>query len=446
VSPFSESARQIVHMSMGGFALLLRFLTPWQAAACAALALGLNALVLPRVAGARLFRPGEAGLARPGGIVFYPLSVLLLVLVFPSRLDIVAAAWGILAVGDGAATLVGRRFGGWRWPWNPDKTLAGSLALAIGGGISGVILLWWTRPAVAAPPPMAFVIVAPLLAAAVAALVETRPIRLDDNLSVPLSAAAVLWLATLVSGEGLAMAATVVAERLPAALVVNASVAWAGHRLGTVTWSGTIAGVAIGLAVWLGAGPAGWIVLFTGFLVAAGASRVGLRRKAVLGIAEARAGRRGAGNALANCLVGAVAAVVALVAVPDLARLAMVAALTAGASDTVASEIGKAWGRRTFLVTSLAPVPPGTSGAVSLEGTAAGVVAALLMALVASALGLIAWGAVWIVVVAATIGAFVESALGATLEGAGVVDNDALNFINTALAAAAAVAIARSLS
>jgi uncharacterized protein (TIGR00297 family) len=293
---------------------------------------------------------------------------------------------------------------------------------------------------------MTFVVVAPLLAAAVAALVETRPIRLDDNLSVPLSAAAVLWLATLVSREALGEAAMVAAERLPAALVVNAGVAWAGHRLGTVTWSGTIAGAGIGLAVWLGAGPAGWIVLFAGFLVAAGASRVGLRRKAVLGIAEARAGRRGAGNALANCLVGAVAAVVSLVAAPDLARLAMVTALTAGASDTVASEMGKAWGRRTFLVTSLAPVPPGTSGAVSLEGTAAGIVAALLMALVASALGLVAVGAIWIVVVAATIGAFVESALGATLEGPGVVDNDALNFINTALAAAAAVAIARSLS
>ena len=39
----------------------------------------------------------------PLGILLYPLSVLLLILVFHARLDIVAAAWGILACGDGAA-------------------------------------------------------------------------------------------------------------------------------------------------------------------------------------------------------------------------------------------------------------------------------------------------------------------------------------------------------
>ncbi len=46
--------------------------------------------------------------------------------------------------------------------------------------------------------------------------------------------------------------------------------------------------------------------------------------------------------------------------------------MTAGGSDTVASEIGKAWGRSTFLVTIEAARPPGTpGGAMSLEGTAA---------------------------------------------------------------------------
>ncbi len=67
----------------------------------------------------------------------------------------------------------------------------------------------------------------------------------------------------------------------------------------------------------------------------------------------------------------------------------MVAALAAGASDTVASEIGKAWGRRTFLFPSFKPVRPGTSGAVSLEGTAAGLVAALGLAALGLSLGLV---------------------------------------------------------
>jgi len=43
------------------------------------------------------------------------------------------------------------------------------------------------------------------------------------------------------------------------------------------------------------------------------------------------------------------------------------------------------------------------------------------------------------IVLAATIGAFAESAMGATLEAPGIVNNDVLNFLNTAIAAAAAI-------
>src|SRR5204863_7103940 len=119
-----------------------------------------------------------------------------------------------------------------------------------------------------------------------------------------------------------------------------------------------------------------WALLLNAFLAAAVSSRLGLARKERLGIAEERGGRRGAGNAIANCGVAAAAAIAAVTTpYTAIALTALVAALTAGGSDTVASEIGKAWGRSTFLVTTLRPVTPGTSGAMSLEGTAAGVIA-----------------------------------------------------------------------
>jgi uncharacterized protein (TIGR00297 family) len=128
------------------------------------------------------------------------------------------------------------------------------------------------------------------------------------------------------------------------------------------------------------------------------------------------------------------------------ALLAFVAALAAGGSDTVASEIGKAWGRRTYLMPTLRPVPPGTSGAVSLEGTAAGVIGALALAALAVVVGLVPAGMLVPVVAGATIGAFVESVLGATLEGPGFLNNDVLNFLNTIVAAAAASTAAGILS
>jgi uncharacterized protein (TIGR00297 family) len=197
------------------------------------------------------------------------------------------------------------------------------------------------------------------------------------------------------------------------------------------------AGCAIGLAVYLGGGWEGWVMLLATFASAVITSKIGWQRKTALGIAEERAGRRGAGNALANCLVAAAAAIVAIVSPHQRAAwLALVTALTAGAADTVASEIGKAWGRHTFLVIGFRRVPPGTSGAISLEGTIANVVAAFGLAGLGAALGLIPGASISIVVIGALAGAFVESALGATLEKPGILNNDLLNFINTLVAVA----------
>jgi uncharacterized protein (TIGR00297 family) len=116
-----------------------------------------------------------------------------------------------------------------------------------------------------------------------------------------------------------------------------------------------------------------------------------------------------------------------------------VAALAAGGSDTIASEVGKAWGRNTFLVPRFTPVPPGTSGAVSLEGTAAGIVGALGLAAAGAALAIVPGWAIPAIVAGATIGSFAESALSATLEAPGILNNDLLNFLNTAVAAFAAI-------
>jgi uncharacterized protein (TIGR00297 family) len=467
VTTHSETGRQWVHIGSGLFALLLRVLTGWQAAAMAAGALIFNIALLPRLGGRQLYRPADHARGFPLGILLYPFSVLLLTLVFPNRLDIAAAAWGILAVGDGAATLVGRRRSeetaehaesakrkdlpassavsavpSGRLPWNADKSIAGTLAFVIFGSAAGVALAWWVAPAITPMPPLTFTIAAPVAAAVLAALVETIPVRLDDNISVPLTAALVLWIASLMTDASAAGASATMAAALPWALGVNALAGWLGYRARTVSRSGAVAGALVGAIIYVGGGAGAWALLFVTFLAASVTSRLGLGRKERLGIAEERGGRRGAGNAIANCGVAALAAIAAVTTPHGPAALAaLVAALTAGGSDTVASEIGKAWGRSTFLVTTLGRVKPGTPGAMSVEGTAAGLLAALALAATGAVLALIPASAILVIVVAATAGALVESALAATLEGPGILNNDMLNFINTAVAAAVALAL-----
>ena len=439
----SEAARQWVHIGSAAFAFLLRFMAWWEAALLAATALVFNLLVLPRIGGRLLYRTIDEARGFPVGILLYPLSVLLLIVVFPARPDIVAAAWGILAFGDGAATLVGQRVRGRAWPWNPDKTMAGTAAFVVAAAFGATVLALWTRPAVVEPQSVWFATLGSLAAAVFAALAETLPVRLDDNITVPATAGMVLWLASLVSGSAIQSSWPAILEALPSAIGINTVAAWLGYRARTVSASGAVAGWAIGFIIYGAGGRDAWFILIATFALASATSRLGVTRKTLLGIAEERGGRRGAGNAIANCGVAAAAAVM-IAATPYVAdaRLALVAALAAGGSDTVASEIGKAWGRSTFLVTSLDKVTPGTPGAMSLEGTAAGLLAAFGLASLASALGQIGSGAIVAVVVGATVGAFVESLLGATVERPGFLNNDMLNFLNTAVAAAVALRLA----
>jgi len=468
----SVRLRKLVHLGLGLGALALPFLTWWQSVTLAGLAVVACALMLPGMPANRLVPGRDPRL--PGAVMFYALGVLLLLVTFPTRLDLVAIGWGILAGGDGAATFAGRAWGGPRWTWNTDKTLAGSAAFVIAGTTMGFLLAWGVRSSVvmagagaagastsgvatagvagfgagtaailASPPSLVFLAAAALGAALLAAIVETLPIRLDDNLSVSASAALVLWCATLVSPETSAAAWPILIRTAPIGVLLNTIVAVAVWRAGGVSASGAIAGGILGALIYANTGWRGWLMLVVGFGAAWSTSKIGLARKKVLGIEEAREGRRGAENAIANCGLAAVAALAALFSsYHDAALLALTAALTAGASDTVASEIGKAWGGRTVLVTTFASVPPGTPGAMSLEGTAAGIAAAFVMGLIACLVGLLPFSALWIVVVAATAGALVESALAATLERHHILDNNLLNFLNTLVAAVCAVWLA----
>jgi uncharacterized membrane protein len=67
---------------------------------------------------------------------------------------------------------------------------------------------------------------------------------------------------------------------------------------------------------------------------------------------------------------------------------------------------------------------------------------AFALAALGVAMGLLQPNFVWFAVIGATAGAFAESWLGATFEAPGILNNDLLNFLNTAIAAIVAVALA----
>jgi uncharacterized protein (TIGR00297 family) len=438
-----SDGRQLVHLGMGAAALLLRWITPTEAMVIAAAAVVFTAYALPYIAASPSAPPNHQRNI-DFGVVFYPAAVLLVLLLLPDRIDIVASVWGIVGFGNGTAPIAARYIGGPRIPWNPRRTLAGCVVFVLLGGAAGAFLCWWCSARVIPPAYPWFGTWVPFAAAFAAAGCATLPIALDENISVPVTAAAVLWTMSLVNEDLVAETVRRILAVVPVAVIANLGAAAVGYLAGTVTLVGAVSGALIGIVVIATVGWGGWLMLLATFGIAVAASRIGLGRKSKLGVAESR---RGVANALANTGVALVAAILcATTYASEMARIAFVAALAAGGSDTVASEIGKAWARRTFLVTSLARVAPGTSGAVSVEGTLAGVSAAVLLGGIAAALGLTKPLYLIPVVASAFAGSTIESVLGAEFEANGVLDNNALNLINTAIAALLSVWIAKSIS
>jgi uncharacterized protein (TIGR00297 family) len=125
---------------------------------------------------------------------------------------------------------------------------------------------------------------------------------------------------------------------------------------------------------------------------------------------------------------------------PFFCLLGYTAAFATALADTASSEIGQAYGRTTVLLTNWKRVPPGTEGAVSLEGTLAGVFASIVLALIAYWIGFLSQPKeVLIVVLAAFIGNTLESIIGNRLERFPLITNEVTNFLNTVIGALAEI-------
>ena len=436
-----ELLRKITHMSMGLFAFALRFLGPGYSALLALSALAFNLFLFPRIGGRHLWRESERKAGSSIGIILYPLTVLILILVFFRRLEIAAATWGILAFGDGMASVAGMAVGRRRLPWNPRKSWAGSLAYVFFGTFAAAALLVWTAPG---SYTWTFAFAAAFATSLLAAALESLPQGLDDNLGVPLVSGLFLLGVVLTQGQwGDFLAQDGLGLRLLLAAAINAALAGLAYRLRTVDVSGVVAGFLVGFSIYAFLDWEGFLLLLAFFVIGSACTKIGYRKKAAAKLAQEKGGRRGARHALANAGVATACACFAALAPHPAAiafALAFAGAFATAASDTASSEIGQLLGRRTFLLTTFRPVPRGTEGAVSLEGTLAGVFASLVIGGLGAALGLYGWQGVVAVAVAAFVGTTFESLVGAALEKRQLLDNEALNFLNTLVGALAAAA------
>lgn len=216
-----------------------------------------------------------------------------------------------------------------------------------------------------------------------------------------------------------------------------------------LTPAGLIHAGILGVLLWGTLGWRGYLVMMVYFLVGSGVTRIGMAEKEAAGIAEKRSGARGPENVWGSALTGTICAIAAYLLTPSQPQLVpflllgYVASISTKLSDTCASEVGKAYGKWTFLITTLQAVERGTEGAVSLEGTIAGLIGSLVIAIAAWAVGLITPTGIAICLVAAFIATNLESVIGATVQNQfDWLTNELVNIFNTLIGAGVAIAIA----
>jgi uncharacterized protein (TIGR00297 family) len=228
------------------------------------------------------------------------------------------------------------------------------------------------------------------------------------------------------------------ARPLWTAVVVTVAFAALARWLRGVSFGGAIAGAAVSFLLYAGVGFGAFIALVSVFVLTWASTRFGYRRKQKLGTAEKLDGRT-ALQVLANLGVAAgCAAIWAVGAGRAVILLALSAALAEAAADTVSSELGQARSAKARLITTWEEVAAGTDGGVTWVGTLAGIVAAGLVSIVCVLAGLVPLRWLGIAITAALAGMIADSFLGALLERRKVLNNDAVNFLGTLIAAATA--------
>lgn len=233
---------------------------------------------------------------------------------------------------------------------------------------------------------------------------------------------------------------TVFGERWAAGGFLTLAFTGLARWLRGVTNAGALAGAISCFVLYLGGGPGAFAALITVFGLAWITTRLGYQRKQKLGIAEKREGRN-ASQVLANLGVATACAALYIFHKNPAFLVALAAALSEAAADTVSSEVGQAYGEKARLITTWNSVSAGTNGAVSLIGTLAGVMAAAVVGSVCFLSGLLSQRWLAIAVGAAILGMVVDSFLGAWLERRRLLNNDSVNFLSTLVAAVAAASL-----
>ncbi|WP_042700876.1 DUF92 domain-containing protein [Thermococcus sp. PK] len=203
------------------------------------------------------------------------------------------------------------------------------------------------------------------------------------------------------------------------------------YKLKALDGKGVMAAVLVGAATIVLGGMFPFLALLTFVILGVLATKYRFAEKAKKGVAQEGKGTRSWQNVLGNGLAAVIFLLVEYYTKQDLFRAATFSAIATANADTLASELGKIFGKAPKMITTLKPANVGENGAVSWQGEIIALIGAFIISIFAVFLTSQKIEMLLAVTLAGFVGCNLDSLLGATLENRGVINNHHTNFLAT---------------
>ena len=213
-------------------------------------------------------------------------------------------------------------------------------------------------------------------------------------------------------------------------------------RVPLMTKGGWISAGVLGSILWGCFSWQGWSSVVIYLLLGSLVTKIGYKFKNEKGIAEKRGGKRGPENVWGSAATGLFFAIMVKLNFTNLVfyKIGFAASFAAKLADTFGSEIGKRFGRNTYLITSFRKVESGTEGGISLEGTAASALGAIFMSLIMFILNIISTKYQFLIVaISGFLATISESFIGAKFQDKYKLSNELVNSIQTSISSIIAI-------
>jgi len=338
------------------------------------------------------------------GTIFYAISVFILASVFWDDLKPLFIITNlIMIVPDAMAAILGERYAiNFFIPLSEKKSRIGALTM-----FNLTFILVFMSILVFYSISIVDNLIISAIIGSIATVSELLSIRGSDNLSVPLLSG--LFLFSIFNFPA--------SESLSIGIFAAAVVAYGSYKVKFLDRGGSLLTFIMGSILF---GLGGWyytLPILVFYATSSGFSKVGKQKKQVVEKFYQKSGQRDFYQVLANGGVPTIIFIVIFLSGQSYLYVLYLISIGAAAADTWATELGIFSNKDPFLITNFKSVKPGTSGAISLPGSIASLVASSLIACSGFLFIMFSWNNFFIITLCGFSGSVIDSILGATVQG-----------------------------